>query len=100
MGKNCTCKISNWDSLSCPEHGLDTRNLIPHPLLGGIRIVEDKFMTVRIQVRKHRKKRLNKKWRKKYGFHILPMKNAIHLPDGTIICHPTVANAIRNNSKM
>ena len=33
----------------------------------GIRVYETRFITKEVQVRTHRKKRINKKWRKRYG---------------------------------
>ena len=40
----------------------------------GFEFIESEFMTERIQNKTHHKKRINKKWRKKYGFKDLPKK--------------------------
>lgn len=63
------------------------------PLL-GIRLIEANSMVDRIQNRTHRKKRINKKWAKNYGFTNTPKLDVYQMGD-TIICHPTVAQKIR-----
>lgn len=62
----------------------------------GLRLIEEKSMVDKHQTRKHRKKRINKKWAKKFGFTFTP-KHDIYKMGNTIICHPTVAQKIRES---
>lgn len=64
--------------------------------LSGMRLIEDKNLVNKHQNRKHRKKRINKKWAKKYGFTVTP-KQEIYKIGNTIICHPTVARKIQES---
>lgn len=40
--------------------------------LNGKRIIITDMITKDVQARKHRKKRINKKWLKRYGYKIVP----------------------------
>lgn len=40
--------------------------------------------------RRHRKKRIQKKWLKRYGYRPKPDKNIYFLEDGPIVMHPAV----------
>lgn len=61
----------------------------------GLRLIESDYMVDQRQNRKHRKKRINKKWAKRYGFTVTP-KQEIFKMGNTIICHPNVAQKIRD----
>lgn len=50
----------------------------------GYKIVTIESIGKMVQARKHRKKRVNKKWRKRYGFRSVPDGDKI------IICHETM----------
>lgn len=41
----------------------------------GLRLIESKYMVDKHQNRKRRKKRINKKWAKKYGFNVTPKQD-------------------------
>ena len=64
----------------------------------GMQLVESEAMVdiISTQKRKHRQKRLNKKYKKKYGFiSFKKPKQQIFIMDGRIICHPTIAVKIK-----
>ncbi|MEY9091404.1 hypothetical protein ABH899_000003 [Paenibacillus sp. RC84] len=63
-------------------------------MLLGYRIIENVNMVVRKQNRTHRKRRINKKWAKRYGFSVTPRKG-IFAMGSTLIMHPTVAQIVR-----
>ena len=48
------------------------------------------------QRRTHKKKRINKKWRKRYGVIAIP-DDQIYVIDKQIFCHPSIANILRQN---
>lgn len=51
-------------------------------------------MTDVVQVRTHKKKRINKKWRKYYGFKKVPSK-VCYIIDNKIYCHPNMIEKIK-----
>jgi hypothetical protein len=53
----------------------------------GYRIVPYSF-TKKAQKRKHKQKRINKKWLKKYGYIEVPDITTIYIMDRNIIAHP------------
>lgn len=63
----------------------------------GMRIIEDPTWVTRKQARTHRKKRINKKWAKRYGFKIVPKKEIIKIGD-MLIMHPVMFEALRKKS--
>ncbi|WP_217562749.1 hypothetical protein [Paenibacillus sp. GbtcB18] len=63
-------------------------------MLRGYRIIENENMVERKQIRTHRKRRINKKWAKRYGFNVIP-KKGIFVMGSTLIMHPTVAQIVR-----
>ena len=53
-----------------------------------------------VQARTHKKKRINKKWRKRYGMKEVPWKRIFVLEDERkIIMHPDTLEAIRKKVK-
>lgn len=64
----------------------------------GLKIVEDKSMVDKIQCKKHRKKRINKKWIKRYGFTYKPKKNVLKFGD-MIVGHPETIKLIKDKIK-
>ncbi len=61
----------------------------------GMQLVECKSMVDRVQARKHHRKRINKKYRKQYGFIEVPKSDVLVM--GTkIVGHPTVIAKIKN----
>lgn len=55
----------------------------------GYPLIESQFCADIVQARKHKKKRINKKWMKRYGTRRVPWKKYI-LFDGRIYGHPTM----------
>lgn len=59
----------------------------------GYNIIGSSSMMDVVQVRIHKKKRINKKWRKRYGFKEVSWKRCYVFGD-TIICHPEMIKKI------
>ena len=53
----------------------------------GYPLIEVHHMADKVQVRKHKKKRINKKWLKRYGMKEVPWKTLV-LFEGKIYGHP------------
>lgn len=64
----------------------------------GYKIVESDSCCNMVQRRKHRKKRINKKWLKRYGIKYIPSKDLIIVGD-TIYGHPKVIAKILESLK-
>ena len=62
--------------------------------LFGYELIASDVCADRVQARRHKKKRINKKWRKRYGFKAIPWKKLIITADRQIIGHPTMINAL------
>ncbi len=54
----------------------------------GYRLIEAPFMCDKVQARTHKKKRINKKWRKRYGTKEIPWNKIIVTKIGRIYAHP------------
>lgn len=65
-------------------------------LFMGYHLIEAPSMVDRRQRRRHKKKRINKKWAKRYGFSETP-STQILIGDGKIIAHPSVIRKIKDN---
>jgi len=65
----------------------------------GIPVILNLHQGEYVQRRKHRKKRIDKKWRNRYGFKFIPSKEVIIIEnppgDKKMIMHPIVWEAIR-----
>ena len=66
----------------------------------GLRLVETTAVTKEVQARTHRKKRINKKWLKRYGLKRVPDFTAIYIatmPDGCkcIFAQPKMIKMIK-----
>lgn len=64
----------------------------------GMKIVENIHMVDEVQRKAHRKKRINKKWAKKYGFTYAP-KRDVFVTGEMIIGHPITINELTNRYK-
>lgn len=53
----------------------------------GYQIIPVSYMADMVQVRTHKKKRINKKWRKRYGMKEVPWNKFVVFED-KIFCHP------------
>jgi len=80
------------------ETTLTCENILynPYQLYSGLlryKFIETKFMADSYQRKKHKKKRINKKWRKMYGFYEVPKKD-VYLIENKIIGHPKIIKEI------
>lgn len=65
-------------------------------LLGGFKVYASDDMADLVQAKKNRKKRINKKWLKRYGMKKVPWKSVIvNKIDQSIYCHPDTLELIR-----
>jgi ribosomal protein L32E len=62
--------------------------------LMGFQVIENVHMTHTVPVRTHRKKRINKKWRKRYGFKSTPSKQIIRAGN-VIYGHPITIRTLK-----
>lgn len=56
----------------------------------GYQLIEAPFMCDNVQARKHKKKRINKKWRKRYGMKEIPWNKLVITTRNNIYGHPKV----------
>ena len=56
--------------------------------LYGMRLIATTFITKKIPRRKHRKKRINKKWLKRYGYREVPDYGRVAIANGCILAQP------------
>ena len=66
----------------------------------GYRLIEEPFMCDMVQARKHKKKRINKKWRKRYGMKEIPWTKLFITAYGDIYGHPKMIARITEEMKM
>ena len=63
----------------------------------GMQIVILPFVKEFVQIRCHKKKRINKKWRKCYGVKAIPYEDdTVYIANRTIYCTSKIAELIRN----
>ena len=61
----------------------------------GYKLIETPYMSDKVQARTHKKKRINKKWKKRYGMKDVPWKKFfVNTNDGTIYAHPQMIDAL------
>lgn len=60
----------------------------------GYELIGVPYMMDIVQARTHKKKRINKKWRKRYGVKEVPW-NKLYIADGKIYCHPKMIEKIK-----
>lgn len=60
----------------------------------GYTIVKSREAVDRVQARKHKAKRINKKWRKRHGFREYPKKMA-YIIGNQVIVHPDTWDKIK-----
>ncbi len=61
----------------------------------GYKLIEIPCMADKVQARTHKKKRINKKWKKRYGMNDIPWKKLVMTNDGKIYGHPNMIEAIK-----
>ena len=67
--------------------------------LNGYTIMESEYCVDRVRARKHRKKRIDKKWHKRYGYKDIPKKEVYITADRVIIGHPILIRKIVEGMK-
>jgi hypothetical protein len=74
---------------------MDFHDFPPH--LYGYKLVEASSLVIdsTIPKRHHKKKRIHKKWIKKYGYRMIPNPNIFIMGD-TILAHPVIIGKIKN----
>ena len=60
----------------------------------GCPLIEAPYMADRVQARTHKKKRINKKWKKRDGMKDVPWKKFFITNDGKIYGHPKMIDAL------
>ena len=67
----------------------------------GYQLIGSPCMADKVQARIHKKKRINKKWKKRYGTKDVPWKNfVINTNDGVIYGHPKMLDALVTEAKL
>lgn len=61
----------------------------------GYQLIESHHCADLVQARKHKKKRINKKWLKRYGMKEVPWKKYI-IVDNKIYAHPTMIQRLKD----
>ena len=67
----------------------DTGNCI-----NGLRLIETTAITKKVRRRTHKKRRINKKWAKRYGYREVPDTKKIVMVGGNLYAHPTLIEKI------
>lgn len=65
----------------------------------GYQFVEAPFMCDKVQARTHKKKRINKKWRKRYGMKEIPWTK-IFITGNHIFAHPKMIERLTEEMKL
>lgn len=60
----------------------------------GLKLIETTVITKKVQVRKHKKKRINKKWAKRYGFKEVPDNERAIVANGCLFAQPQLMEKI------
>lgn len=66
-----------------------------YTLFNNYLLIEVPHMADKVQARKHKKKRINKKWLKRYGMKDVPWKKFVVTNDGNIYGHPKMIDALK-----
>lgn len=61
----------------------------------GYQLIETPFMSDSVQAKTHKKKRINKKWKKRYGMREVPKNEVLITNDGKILAHPKMVERIK-----
>lgn len=72
----------------------------PPLYLDGYRLIEAPFMCDKVQARKHKKKRINKKWLKRYGVKEIPWSKIVITAEKRIFAHPQMITRIIEEMKL
>lgn len=92
---------NSFDFESFLKEFLDYKKMCDSTLYGGLRILTDYSVGKMVQARTHKKKRINKKWRKRFGFKSVPDGDKIYVipPAGVIVMHPGTYKKLKKAMK-
>jgi hypothetical protein len=65
----------------------------------GYNIIESEYCVDHVRSRKHKKRRIDKKWLKRYGYKYIPKKEVYITADRMIIGHPIVIRKLVESIK-
>lgn len=91
------CVMNNCihpNSIYCKHSELWTPNWYNYNSIFGYDIIGNPYMVDIVQARTHKKKRINKKWRKRYGVKEVPW-NKFVIVGNKIYCHPTMIEKLK-----
>lgn len=68
-------------------------------MINGMKIIANSNFQKKVQARRHRKKRIDKKWRKRYGYKWVPDLTTAYVVDEpgrgkVLICHPKLVDKL------
>ena len=63
----------------------------------GYQVIEVPCMSDKKQARTHKKKRINKKWKKRYGMKEVPWNKFVVTNDGKIYGHPKMIEMLKTD---
>lgn len=92
----CACDLLEKTVDACDQEW--SVYLCPQPLRirwNGYEVISDKNCVEKVQARRHKKRRINKKWLKRYGMKYVPSRKiyVIH-SNGWILGHPIVMDKL------
>lgn len=61
----------------------------------GYQVIVASCMEDKVQARTHKKKRINKKWKKRYGMREVPWNKFVVTDDRKIFCHPKMFEKLK-----
>lgn len=68
--------------------------MTPNGIFNGYTVFASEACADTVQARRHRKKRINKKWLKRYGTKTVPWNKVIVTADRKMIMHPKIYEAL------
>lgn len=63
-------------------------------IYNGMPVIENSWLTDKVQAKTHKKKRINKKWLKRYGYKEVPSKKILVF-NNQFFMHPNMAKRLR-----
>ncbi len=61
----------------------------------GYNVIESPYMADNVQAKTHKKKRINKKWKKRYGTKEVPWNKLLITNDRKIYAHPKIVEKLK-----
>jgi hypothetical protein len=75
------------------------QNDLNYCYFNGYTIIESEYCVDQVRSRKHKKRRIDKKWLKRYGYKYIPKKEIYVTKDKMIIGHPIVIKKLVESIK-